>query len=66
PFGSKRSALQVEADGKLTFGLIDTEYGPDEVTDLGLIKNGWAAVSELSGIAAKAPAGSAYGDALTV
>jgi hypothetical protein len=36
------------------------------VTDLGLIKNGWAAVSELSGIAAKAPAGSAYGDALTV
>lgn len=66
PFGSKRSALQVEADGKLSFGLIDTEYAPDELTDLGLIKNGWAAVSELSGIAAKAPAGSAYGDALTL
>jgi 5'-nucleotidase len=66
PFGSKRSALQVEADGKLIFGLIDTEYAPDEETDLGLIKSGFAAVSELSGIAAKAPTGSAYGDALLV
>ena len=62
PFGSQRSALNKDASGNLNFGLVDTNYPPDNETDLGLVMSGYVAISILKGISTGTPTGHNIGE----
>ena len=47
-FGSVRSQIVEEGDGKLFFDLVQTDYDPPPHSDLGLVKAGFAAVTALN------------------
>ena len=46
-FGSVRSQIVDQAEGKLFFDLVETEYNPPADSDLGLVNAGFAAVTSL-------------------
>ena len=46
-FGSVRSQIVDQAEGKLFFDLVETEYTPPADSDLGLVNAGFAAVTSL-------------------
>ena len=62
PFGSQRSALNKDPSGNLNFGLVDTNYPPDNETDLGLVMSGYVAISILKGISTGTPTGHNIGE----
>ena len=43
--------------GQSQFGLVDTNYPPDNETDLGLVMSGYVAISILKGISTGTPTG---------
>ena len=50
-----------DGKGNLNFGLIDTEFEPDDETDLGLVLNGYTAVTILKGVSPGRPVEAEYG-----
>ena len=48
-FGSVRSQIVDQAEGQLFFDLVETEYDPPEDSDLGLVYQGYAAITALHG-----------------
>ena len=65
PFGSQRSALTADGKGNLNFGLVDTEFEPDNETDLGLVLSGYAAITVLKGVSPGRPTDAEYGSDLS-
>ena len=65
PFGSQRSHLKKDGEGNLNFDLVDTQFKPDNETDLGLVLSGYTAVTLLKGISPGRPSEAEYGDDLT-
>ena len=61
PFGAQRSALDSDGEGNLNFGLVDTDFEPDEETDLGLVLSGYTAVTLLKGVSPGRPTSSEFG-----
>ena len=64
PFGSQRSALKADGKGNLNFGLVDTEFEPDNETDLGLVLSGYTAITVLKGVSPGRPMDTEYGSDL--
>ena len=64
PFGSQRSALNADGKGNLNFGLTDTEFKPDDEIDLGLVLNGYTAITILKGVSPGRPVEAEYGSDL--
>mgnify|MGYP001421426038 FL=1 len=48
-FGSVRSAISSVGDDQLDFHLVETGYLPDETTDLGTVRAGYASITSLHG-----------------
>ena len=65
PFGSQRSALKADGKGNLNFGLVDTEFEPDNETDLGLVLSGYTAITVLKGVSPGRPRDAEYGSDLS-
>ena len=49
----------------MNFDLVDTQFKPDNETDLGLVLSGYTAVTVLKGISPGRPSEAEYGDDLT-
>ena len=62
PFGAQRSALNSDGKGNLNFGLVETEYEPDNETDLGVVLNGYTAITLIQGLSPGRPEDSEFGD----
>tara|TARA_B100000989_G_scaffold253971_1_gene202533 strand:- start:831 stop:1049 length:219 start_codon:yes stop_codon:yes gene_type:complete len=54
--------LSKDPSGNLNFGLVDTNYPPDNETDLGLVMSGCVAISILKGISTGTPTGQDIGE----
>ena len=54
-------AVDSDGEGNLNFGLVDTDFEPDEETDLGLVLSGYTAVTLLKGVSSGRPSSSEFG-----
>ena len=62
PFGAQGSALNSDGKGNLNFGLVETEYEPDNETDLGVVLNGYTAITLIKGLSPGRLEDSEFGD----